>query len=206
MAPVGHVRLRCPPRPCRATGRGPAGGQEMPRRGCHLGKPDDVLIPRIAAFPGLGLRDPSPIALTCSPGAAPGSPGTLPGPLSPFNSTTMSKLGKFFKGGGSSKSRAAPSSQEALARLRETEEMLSKKQEYLENRIQRELSLARKHGTKNKRGRLGGLAPGVNSPSPTSSRFLGDSPVWPTAPVPQAARCAPMAFLETGNDPPGARS
>ena len=67
----------------------------------------------------------------------------------------MSKLGKFFKGGSSSKSRAAPSPQEALARLRETEEMLSKKQEYLENRIQRELALAKKHGTQNKRGRLG---------------------------------------------------
>lgn len=66
----------------------------------------------------------------------------------------MSKLGKFFKGGGSSKSRAAPSPQEALARLRETEEMLGKKQEYLENRIQRELTLAKKHGTQNKRGRL----------------------------------------------------
>ena len=65
----------------------------------------------------------------------------------------MSKLGKFFKGGGSSKSRAAPSAQEALARLRETQEMLGKKQEYLEGRIQRELSLARKHGTQNKRGR-----------------------------------------------------
>ncbi|XP_012518550.1 PREDICTED: charged multivesicular body protein 4c [Propithecus coquereli] len=67
----------------------------------------------------------------------------------------MSKLGKFFKGGGSSKSRAAPSPQEALARLRETEEMLGKKQEYLENRIQRELALAKKHGKQNKRGRLG---------------------------------------------------
>ena len=66
----------------------------------------------------------------------------------------MSKLGKFFKGGGSSKSRAAPSPQEALARLRETEEMLGKKQEYLENRIQRELVLAKKHGTHNKRGRF----------------------------------------------------
>ena len=31
--------------------------------------------------------------------------------------------------------------------------MLGKKQEYLEGRIQRELSLARKHGTQNKRGR-----------------------------------------------------
>ncbi|XP_074174599.1 charged multivesicular body protein 4c [Rhinolophus sinicus] len=69
----------------------------------------------------------------------------------------MSKLGKFFKGGGSSKSRAAPSPQEALARLRETEEMLGKKQEYLENRIQRELTLAKKHGTQNKRAALQAL-------------------------------------------------
>ncbi|XP_019507525.1 PREDICTED: charged multivesicular body protein 4c isoform X1 [Hipposideros armiger] len=69
----------------------------------------------------------------------------------------MSKLGKFFKGAGSSKSRAAPSPQEALARLRETEEMLGKKQEYLENRIQRELTLAKKHGTQNKRAALQAL-------------------------------------------------
>ncbi|XP_045417751.1 charged multivesicular body protein 4c isoform X2 [Lemur catta] len=69
----------------------------------------------------------------------------------------MSKLGKFFKGGGPSKSRAAPSPQEALARLRETEEMLGKKQEYLENRIQRELALAKKHGTQNKRAALQAL-------------------------------------------------
>lgn len=89
----------------------------------------------------------------------------------------MSKLGKFFKGGGSSKSRAAPSAQEALARLRETEEMLGKKQEYLEGRIQRELSLARKHGTRNKRGRH---LPG---------------PGQPRAPAPGPA------FLGTGDDP-----
>lgn len=35
--------------------------------------------------------------------------------------------------------------------------MLSKKQEYLENRIQRELSLAKKHGTQNKRAALQAL-------------------------------------------------
>ncbi|XP_016071496.1 PREDICTED: charged multivesicular body protein 4c [Miniopterus natalensis] len=69
----------------------------------------------------------------------------------------MSKLGKFFKRGGSAKSRAAPTPQEALARLRETEEMLGKKQEYLENRIHRELSLAKKHGTHNKRAALQAL-------------------------------------------------
>lgn len=80
----------------------------------------------------------------------------------------MSKLGKFFKGGGSSKSRAAPSAQEALARLRETEEMLGKQQECLEGRIQRELSLARKHGTQNKRGR--------HPPAPAQPRPPG---TWP---------------------------
>lgn len=67
----------------------------------------------------------------------------------------MSKLAKFFQRGGSSKGRAAPSAQEALARLRETEEMLGRKQEYLESRIQRELALARRLGTQNKRGRRG---------------------------------------------------
>ncbi|KAL1775772.1 hypothetical protein HispidOSU_013216 [Sigmodon hispidus] len=69
----------------------------------------------------------------------------------------MSKLGKFFKGTRSSRARAAPNPQEALARLRETEEMLAKKQEYLENRIQRELALAKKHGSQNKRAALQAL-------------------------------------------------
>ncbi|XP_036293212.1 charged multivesicular body protein 4c [Pipistrellus kuhlii] len=69
----------------------------------------------------------------------------------------MSKLGKLFKRGGSSRGRAAPSPQEALARLRETEEMLGKKQEYLEARIRRELSLARTHGARNKPAALQAL-------------------------------------------------
>lgn len=69
----------------------------------------------------------------------------------------MSKLGRFFKGGGSSKGRRAPSPQEALSRLRETEEMLGKKQDYLESRIQRELALARTHGQRNKRAALQAL-------------------------------------------------
>ncbi|XP_004643157.1 charged multivesicular body protein 4c [Octodon degus] len=69
----------------------------------------------------------------------------------------MSKLGKFFQRGRSSKGRAAPSAQEALARLRETEEMLGKKQEYLESRIQRELALAKRHGTQNRRAALQAL-------------------------------------------------
>ncbi|KAM7177198.1 charged multivesicular body protein 4c [Macrochelys suwanniensis] len=71
----------------------------------------------------------------------------------------MSALGRLFKGGGAgrSKGRAGPTPQEALARLRETEEMLGKKQEYLETRIQRELAAAKQHGTRNKRAALQAL-------------------------------------------------
>ncbi|XP_072007734.1 charged multivesicular body protein 4c isoform X1 [Engystomops pustulosus] len=74
----------------------------------------------------------------------------------------MSKITKLFKpsggSGSSSKSRkGGPSAQEALFRLRETEEMLSKKQEYLEKKIEQELATARKHGTKNKRAALQAL-------------------------------------------------
>ncbi|XP_073406694.1 charged multivesicular body protein 4c isoform X2 [Dendrobates tinctorius] len=68
----------------------------------------------------------------------------------------MSKITKFFKSSGgsgsSSKSRKGGASpQEALFRLRETEEMLTKKQEYLEKKIEHELATARRHGTKDKR-------------------------------------------------------
>uniref|UniRef100_A0A3Q0S9R5 Uncharacterized protein n=1 Tax=Amphilophus citrinellus TaxID=61819 RepID=A0A3Q0S9R5_AMPCI len=66
----------------------------------------------------------------------------------------MSKISNFFKGGSGSKhrSKGGPSPQEAIHRLRETEEMLTKKQDYLEKRIEQEIAIARKHGTKNKRG------------------------------------------------------
>ncbi|KAL8181970.1 UNVERIFIED_CONTAM: hypothetical protein K2H54_037613 [Gekko kuhli] len=68
----------------------------------------------------------------------------------------MSKIHKLFKGGGGSgyskgKGKGGPTPQEALARLRETEEMLTKKQEYLEARIEKELVVAKKHGTRDKR-------------------------------------------------------
>ncbi|KAJ1192793.1 hypothetical protein NDU88_002099 [Pleurodeles waltl] len=69
----------------------------------------------------------------------------------------MSKLTKLFKGPGGGKSRGGPSPQEALARLRETEDMLGKKQEYLEKKIEQELATAKKHGTKNKRAALQAL-------------------------------------------------
>ncbi|XP_040210446.1 charged multivesicular body protein 4c [Rana temporaria] len=71
----------------------------------------------------------------------------------------MSKITKLFKpSGGSSKGKkGGPSAQEALFRLRETEDMLTKKQEYLEKKIEQELAMARKHGTKNKRAALQAL-------------------------------------------------
>ena len=53
---------------------------------------------------------------------------------------------------GGDKKGEAPSPQKAIQKLRETEEMLNKKSEFLETRIQRELETAKKHGLKNKRG------------------------------------------------------
>jgi len=61
----------------------------------------------------------------------------------------MSLLGKLFGKTGDK----APSPQEAIQRLTETEEMLQKKSDFLEKKIEQEISTARKNGTKNKRGR-----------------------------------------------------
>ena len=66
---------------------------------------------------------------------------------------TMSLIAKIFGGGG--KSGKAPTTQDAIQRLRETEEMLSKKQDFLEKKIDQELGTAKKYGTKNKRGEEG---------------------------------------------------
>ncbi|MCP9263744.1 hypothetical protein DINM_007124 [Dirofilaria immitis] len=62
----------------------------------------------------------------------------------------MSVFGKIF---GSSRKQQAPAAtpQESIQKLRETEEMLVKKQEFLEKKIEAEIASARKHGTKNKR-------------------------------------------------------
>ena len=61
----------------------------------------------------------------------------------------MSFFGKLF---GGKKENEAPSTGDAIQQLRETEEMLLKKQEFLEKKIEVELATARKNGTKNKRG------------------------------------------------------
>uniref|UniRef100_A0A8C7LEW7 Charged multivesicular body protein 4Bb n=1 Tax=Oncorhynchus kisutch TaxID=8019 RepID=A0A8C7LEW7_ONCKI len=67
----------------------------------------------------------------------------------------MSVFGKLFGGGG--KGGKGPSAQEAIQKLRETEEMLTKKQVFLEKKIDQELITAKKNGTKNKRAALQAL-------------------------------------------------
>ncbi|KAG0716689.1 Charged multivesicular body protein 4b [Chionoecetes opilio] len=66
----------------------------------------------------------------------------------------MSLLGKLFGGG---KNEKAPTTGEAIQKLRDTEEMLIKKQDFLEKKIQQEISIARQNGTKNKRVALQAL-------------------------------------------------
>ena len=61
----------------------------------------------------------------------------------------MSGLLQKMFGGSPNK---PPSAQDAIQRLRETEGMLNKKSEYLETKIEEELKMAKKCGTKNKRG------------------------------------------------------
>ena len=45
----------------------------------------------------------------------------------------------------------APTPQDAIQKLRETEEMLIKKQEFLEKKVEQEIATAKKNGKKNKR-------------------------------------------------------
>lgn len=54
----------------------------------------------------------------------------------------------MFKG----KKEEAPSTGEAIQKLREMENMLNKKQEFLESKIEEELNIARTNASKNKRG------------------------------------------------------
>ena len=56
-------------------------------------------------------------------------------------------------GGKKKKEAPAPTAQDAIQRLKTTEEMLEKKTEFLEAKIKGELQNAKKHGTKNKRGK-----------------------------------------------------
>lgn len=67
----------------------------------------------------------------------------------------MSLIAKLFGTGG--KNAKAPTPQDAIQKLRETEEMLTKKQDFLEKKIDQELVTAKKNGTKNKRVALQAL-------------------------------------------------
>ena len=60
-------------------------------------------------------------------------------------------LAKIF--GGGKKKEAPATTQDAIQKLRETEELLQKKSSFLEGKITEEINTARKAGTKNKRGR-----------------------------------------------------
>jgi len=67
----------------------------------------------------------------------------------------MSFLGKVFGGGKKTETAITPG--DAIQKLREMEDILMKKQEFLEKKIEQELDTARKHGTKNKRVALQAL-------------------------------------------------
>ncbi|CAG9792333.1 unnamed protein product [Diatraea saccharalis] len=66
----------------------------------------------------------------------------------------MSFLGKIF---GGKKEEKGPTTHEAIQKLRETEELLVKKQEFLERKIETEIQTARKHAAKNKRAAMAAL-------------------------------------------------
>jgi hypothetical protein len=68
----------------------------------------------------------------------------------------MSGIFKIF-GGKSGSKQSAPTPAEAIQKLREVEEMLHKKQEYLEKKQNEELDIIKKNGTKNKRVSLQAL-------------------------------------------------
>ncbi|XP_046843437.1 charged multivesicular body protein 4c-like [Xenia sp. Carnegie-2017] len=68
----------------------------------------------------------------------------------------MSFLARAF-GAGPSKKEHGPSTQEAIQRLRTTEEMLQKKSDYLEKKIDSETNIARSNASKNKRAALNAL-------------------------------------------------
>lgn len=52
---------------------------------------------------------------------------------------------------GKKKAEEAPTTQEAIQKLRSTEELLQKKSDFLEKKIQNELNIAKANASKNKR-------------------------------------------------------
>jgi len=62
----------------------------------------------------------------------------------------MSAISKIF--GSGKKAESTPSPKEAVQHLREVEEMLQKKSDFLEQKIEHEVSVAKKNSSKNKQG------------------------------------------------------
>jgi len=62
----------------------------------------------------------------------------------------MSVVSKIF--GSAKKGELTNSPSEAVQRLRDVEEMLQKKSDFLEQKIEHEVSLAKKNSSKNKKG------------------------------------------------------
>jgi charged multivesicular body protein 4 len=60
------------------------------------------------------------------------------------------------------KKKATPSPQQSIHRLRETIEMLTKREEFLEKKIEKELQIAKQNASKNKRGTICPLASPCN--------------------------------------------
>lgn len=59
----------------------------------------------------------------------------------------------FFKNiFGGKKADAAPTASESIQKLRDTENMLLKKQEFLEQKVEAETKIAKENATSNKRG------------------------------------------------------
>lgn len=88
--------------------------------------------------------------LVCKHGSAPPPSGSEAGQRAAARSVSMADtLNKVF---GKGKKGEPPSPQQAIMKLRQTEEMLSKKSEHIETKIEKELAAAKKHGTKNKTG------------------------------------------------------
>ena len=61
------------------------------------------------------------------------------------------KSSKSFRKLFHRKKKVEPTAQEAIEKLCETEELLIKKSQFLQNKIDQELDIVRKNGTKNKR-------------------------------------------------------
>jgi len=58
---------------------------------------------------------------------------------------------------GKARKKKAPSAKESIARLKDTIEMLEKREVYLQKKIEREIATARQHGTKNKKAAIAAL-------------------------------------------------